>query len=233
MFLGVAPPAAIVLGRMSSSRLPGKVLQDLIDRPLLAYPIERLRHLECVGAVVVATSTDSSDDPIEDFCSRTGVTCFRGDLDNVARRTLDAAQSVDAEWFFRANADSPFLAVELYESAIRQRSNADLVSNVFPRVLPPGASVELIRTEALAGCIDEFSPSDEEHVTQYFYRNPEKCRIVSLDVDSFVFRDGLRLVVDDGADQVRARHVLERMTRPHWEYGLQQVMDLAAEVDAQ
>jgi spore coat polysaccharide biosynthesis protein SpsF len=218
---------------MSSSRLPGKVLQNLEDRPLLAYPIERLRNSGSIGALVVATSIDRSDDPIEEYCRTRRVACFRGDLDNVARRTLDAARSVDAEWFFRANADSPFLAVELYDSAIRQSDNADLVTNVFPRVLPPGASVELIRTEALAACIDEFTPSDAEHVTQFFYRNPERCRIARLDGGSFTFRDELRLVVDDATDQERVRSVLERMSRPHWQYGLQEVMDLMAEVSVQ
>ncbi len=233
MFLGVEPPAAIVLGRMSSSRLPGKVLQNLRDRPLLAYPIERLRHSGCVGAVVVATSTDSSDDPIEDYCNRTGVACFRGDLDNVARRTLDAARSVDAEWFFRANADSPFLAVELYESAIRQRSDADLVSNVFPRfshpVLRLSSSGPNRSRDASTSSLRAMRSTSRSSSTGI----PRRCRIVSLDGGFVPFRDGLRLVVDDGADQERARRVLDRMTRPHWEYGLQEVMDLMAEVDVQ
>jgi spore coat polysaccharide biosynthesis protein SpsF len=223
---------AVVLARMNSSRLPGKILRPMHGRPMLALILERLDHCPAVDHVVVATSDRESDDPLAAYCHSVDVSCFRGALDDVAHRTLAAARESGADFFFRANGDSPFLAVDLYASAVetQRRTGADVVTNVSPRTLPPGASVELIRTETLANCLPEFTPEDREHVTPFFYRHPERLRLVALEVSHLSVPTGLRLVVDDQADLERTEAVLGLMSAPHWTYGVQDVLDLHARV---
>lgn len=224
-------PAAIVMARLGSSRLPGKVLADIGGKPLLELVLDRVRSCSAVREIVVAVSDRPDDDPLVAWCDDHDTRCHRGPLEHVARRALDAARSVGARWFFRVNADSPFVAIDLFPAAIHmaQSHPVDLVSNLAPRVLPPGASVELVRTDALATEIDHFDHSDAEHVTRYFYRHPDRVRRRHLPAVGYDVPEGLRLVVDDAADLDRVRRVVARMDRPPWTYSLHDVIRMTLE----
>lgn len=226
-------PAAVVVARLSSSRLPGKVLRPVDGRPLLGYTLERLHHCPDVGDIVVATSVESSDDPLAEFCAEAGISCYRGSLNDVAGRFVEAAQSVGASWAFRANGDSPLLGVDLFARAWEAcvaDSGLDLVTNVFPRQLPPGASVELIRVAALAGARHGMDDADREHVTLHLYRHWERFRIRQIDCSDLLFSDGLRLVVDDSEDLDRMVRLVDRLDCPIWRYSTQELLDLVATV---
>ena len=199
---------AVVFARMTSSRLPGKVLADIGGTPLLALLVERLVHCAAVSDVVVATSTTAADDPVAAAAHGLGVACHRGPLDDVAARAVAAAALVGADRFFRANGDSPFLPVELYAGAIEQfdATDADVVSNVSPRRFPPGASVELVRTATLERALADMTAEEAEHVTLHLYRHADQYRIVPLDVEPPEDRsESARLVVDTAEDLERAR----------------------------
>lgn len=222
-------PAAVVLTRMTSSRLPGKALRTVAGRPLLGYAIDRLRHASVVGAIVVATSDDPSDDPIEAFCRSEDVAFHRGSLNDVAARALDAARSVGAEWWFRANGDSPLLAVDLYPDAVEVAASVpgvELVSNVHPRVVPPGASVELIRSDAMQRALVHMNDEEREHVTMHLYRHDDRFHIERLGAGGIVAAPGCRLVVDNPDDLERFAALITAMDHPHWTYGTQDVLDL-------
>src|SRR5438552_13589075 len=100
---------AIIQARMTSSRLPGKVLQPMHGRPMLQYLLDRLSRASGVSDVIVATSGDRSDDPIERFCHAAGVKCVRGSLLDVAARFLDVLAAWPLDAFVRVSADSPLL----------------------------------------------------------------------------------------------------------------------------
>jgi spore coat polysaccharide biosynthesis protein SpsF len=222
-------PVAIVVARMTSSRLPGKVLTDLHGRPLLAYLLERLHHCSVLDRLCVATSTDPTDDAISEFCEEIGEFCVRGSLSDVAARLLQAANELDVSLFFRANADSPFLPTDLYLRAyeVLRLTHADIVTNVSPRTLPPGASVELIRVEALSDALSRFaSVNGREHVTGMLYSHPDRYHIERLSI-SYRFPPNLRLAVDTLKDLDFARDLLSRMTRPHWDYTTEEILELA------
>ena len=223
---------AVVLARMTSNRLPGKVLRPLCGKPVLEYLLERLEVADCVDRFVVATSATAADDNIAEYCATREVPCFRGSLDDVAGRTLGAANSLGAEFFFRANADSPLLAIDLFEDALAQldRDPADLVTNVNPRTHPPGASVELIRTAALERACQRMSHEEREHVTLHFYRNSAHFQLAPLETSRMPHTDpNVRLVVDDATDFQRMTTLIEMMDRPHWEYDTEEVIALARE----
>jgi len=83
---------AIIQARMSASRLPGKVLQDINGEPMLVRVVERTHRSQWVDQVVVATSSDHSDDPIEDLCTKREYSCYRGNLNDVLDRYYQAAK---------------------------------------------------------------------------------------------------------------------------------------------
>src|SRR5262245_53599415 len=126
---------AVVQARMSSSRLPGKVLLPLADRPMLGWVLESLRHAEGLDRIVVATSTESEDDAVAAWCVEEGVECFRGSLDDVAGRLLAAGEAHALEAIARVNGDSPLLDRRLVAQGCTQfsASGADVVTNVHPR----------------------------------------------------------------------------------------------------
>uniref|UniRef100_A0A7C4AGP0 Acylneuraminate cytidylyltransferase n=1 Tax=Fundidesulfovibrio putealis TaxID=270496 RepID=A0A7C4AGP0_9BACT len=225
---------ALIQARMSSSRLPGKVLAPVEGRPLLAYLVERLHRLGPGWTVAVATSREASDDPVAAFCEGMGVPCWRGPLDDVALRLLECARHLGLDAFARVCADSPLLDVDLLRRGLAllhaaspgdSEGPADLVTNCLPKHFPAGQSVEVVRTASLERAYARFSePGHHEHVTRYFYQHPGEFSIRAI----VAGRDysGAHLAVDQPRDLERVRAMVRRMDRPHWEYGLEELMAL-------
>jgi spore coat polysaccharide biosynthesis protein SpsF len=226
MRTGAMRIGAIVQARMTSQRLPGKSLRPLCGKALLQYVLERLAQLESVETVV-ATSTDSSDNPIADFCTGFGALCFRGSLEDVAGRFLQTARAHNFAAFARISGDSPLLDQRLVARAIDvfTGSNADLATNVFPRTYPAGMSVEIVRTATFERLVPELTePSDREHVTAYFYTHTDRFRIANFTRD--IPRRDVHLAVDTEEHFQCVARIIGSMTRPHWEYSLEDVLRL-------
>jgi spore coat polysaccharide biosynthesis protein SpsF (cytidylyltransferase family) len=164
-------------------------------------------------------SFEPSDDPIAAYCGARDTECARGPLLDVAVRMLVAAQDARLDAFVRVNGDSPLLDQALVGrgAELMRLSGADLVTNVRPRTFPPGQSVEVVRTDALAGAL-----SDAEHVTGPLYDSPF---VVRFRTDPPRTRPSLTL--DTAADHARLEAILEAMPRAHWEYGWEEVLALA------
>jgi spore coat polysaccharide biosynthesis protein SpsF (cytidylyltransferase family) len=218
---------AIVQARMSSRRLPGKSLRPLCGKPMLQYVLESLAQLDALAETIVATSTDPSDDPIAEFCGRLGSPCFRGPLDDVAERFLQASLAHGLTAFVRTSGDSPLLDARLVARAVAlyTESGAHLATNVFPRTYPAGMSVEVVQRETFERVARKFSdPGDREHVTSYFYRHAEQFRIVNF--ASETPRRDVHLAVDTPEQFEFVARIVGAMNRPHWEYSLDDVLRL-------
>lgn len=146
------------------------------------------RCVEAVGAerVVLLTSTNSTDDPLEAYVRRElDVPVFRGDLVDVVSRFQACLQAFPAEWFVRVSGDSPALDPALIGWMLERWSDElDLLTNVRRRTFPPGQSVEIVRS-ATFQCwqSDQLDADEQEHVTQHFYRNPGRFRIQNVTFD--------------------------------------------------
>ncbi len=217
----------IIQARMSSQRLPGKVLHPICGKPVLAYVLERVARCRGIDEVVVATSDRLEDQEIVAFCRRQGVQCRTGPLDDVAGRFAQVVAGGAADCFVRICADSPLIDPRLIESVLKlfRKRAPDLATNVHPRSFPSGQSVEVVDVrrflEVNRGLND---PDDREHVTMYFYRHAEHFDIVNLfsEVD---LRD-FHLAVDEPCDLLRLQSIVSRMHPPHWRYGLAQILRL-------
>jgi len=160
---------AIIQARMTSSRLPGKVLADLAGRPLLAYMISRVRLAERLDGICVATTVNATDDPVANLCQDLGVPVFRGDEMDVLGRYAAAAKA-EADIIVRLTADCPMIDPTLIDQAIGMFSDGayDYLSNSIHLSYPDGLDVEVFTRAALDTANREATEVfHREHVTPY------------------------------------------------------------------
>jgi len=223
---------AIVQARMNSERLPGKVLHPVHGKPMLEYLVERLDHCKSLDAVVVATSTDPTDNPVAGFCRERGTACYRGSLANVASRFIDVLTQSGFDAFLRVSGDSPLLDPQIVDRGVEifLQGDFDLVTNVFPRSYPRGQSVEVVRSETFRRAFQKMRDEDElQHVTLFFYRNPQEFAIHNFAADADY--SGVHLAVDTVEDMERFSCLLDGMEGPHWQYDLPEILDMCRSLD--
>ncbi len=171
----------LVQARVSSSRLPGKVLKPLAGAPMLLRQMERVMQSKKIDICVVATSTESSDDPIEALCASKGIRCFRGSLDDVLDRMYQAALPFNADHIVRMTGDCPLIDPEIIDRVIEMhtRGGHDYTTNAkAPFTFPDGLDVEVLRRDAFESAWREATlPSQREHVTPFVSKNPERFKI--------------------------------------------------------
>ncbi|MBW8725402.1 MAG: glycosyltransferase family protein [Inquilinus limosus] len=179
---------AILQARMSSSRLPGKVMADLLGEPMLARQVERLRRCRTIDRLLLATSTEPADDALVDLCARIGVECFRGSLDDVLDRFHAAAAGSGADQIVRLTGDCPLIDPGLVDRLVELHvaGGYDHSCNTLTPRWPDGLDAEVMRAEVLEAAWREATlPSEREHVTRFIYTRPERFRLGSLvgDID--------------------------------------------------
>lgn len=161
---------AIIQARMSSSRFPGKVLAPLIGMPMILFMVQRVRTAHRVDKLVVATSTDPSDDPLASLLAEHGIDCYRGSLGDVLDRYVQAARLHNAQHIVRLTGDCPLVDADLIDRCLGELAlgDADYVGNCLPPTFPDGLDVECFTREALEKAWREASrPSEREHVTPF------------------------------------------------------------------
>lgn len=171
-----------VQARMSSRRFPGKVLAPFKGEPLIQRVLSSVHRALPRSFVVVATSVEKSDDPLVCYLESLGAEVFRGCLENTFERFRDCVRKYPCEWFLRINGDSPLLDPRVLQAVVRFADPAlDLVTTIFPRTFPKGQNAELIRVSPFLKINSaELSREDQEHVTQFYYRNSTRFRIFNV-----------------------------------------------------
>jgi spore coat polysaccharide biosynthesis protein SpsF len=174
--------AAIIQARMTSSRLPGKVLKPIGGRPVLAYMIERLRSVSRIAAAIVATTTNREDDPIVSFCKSEGVACFRGSEEDVLERFYQTAQHYRVDDILRLTADCPLIdpaAIDLAIDAYTQGGHDFVYLGLS---FAEGICLDLFSFRALERAYHNARTTPQrEHVTPYFHDHLELFRILGLE----------------------------------------------------
>lgn len=174
----------IVQARMSSSRLPGKVMKPILGMPMIGRQLERLARCDSFDRLVVATSADESDDGLAAYVESRGVRVFRGALDDVLGRFQGAAlANGPAAHVVRLTADCPLADPAVIDACVRLHleTGADYTSNTVQRTYPDGLDVEVMTGRALTVMRREAKdPYEREHVTPFLYRRPERFRISQL-----------------------------------------------------
>jgi spore coat polysaccharide biosynthesis protein SpsF len=194
---------AIIEARMTSSRLPGKILLPIMQRPLLELLIERLKRAPSLDEIIVATTSNPTDDIVEELTSQIGVKCFRGSEEDVLNRVLGAAEKNHCDVIVEITGDCPLIDPEIVENLIRiyHTNNYDYVSNILKIPYPIGMDTQVFSTAVLqkvAALTDD--PVDHEHVSLFIYEHPEIFSLYNVESDLPEKYSNLRLTVDTQED---------------------------------
>jgi spore coat polysaccharide biosynthesis protein SpsF (cytidylyltransferase family) len=218
---------AIIQARMASSRLPGKVLADLVGRPVLWHVVQRVCQARRADHVLVATSVSSADDPLARFCANAGIDMFRGSEHDVLDRFYQAALVTQADTIVRITADCPLIDPDVIDRVLQVHASGsfDYTSNVILYSYPDGLDVEAIRMETLARTWREaMQPSDREHVTPYV-RFSNRFRTFNVAHDPDLSHH--RWTVDEPADLEFVRRIYEALD--HFpDFRMADILDLLA-----
>lgn len=223
-----------IQARLSSQRLPGKILRAMRGRPMLDYLVESLRHARGVDGIVIATSDGQEDDPTAEFAAARGLECHRGPLEHVAQRLFAAGSAARADAIVRISGDSPLLDPVIVDRAVAlfAQGGADIVSNVRPRSFPKGQSVEVISLPALARALAAMSePDQREHVTPYLYAHPDRFALRAFGAETP--RPEVQLSVDTPEDFARCEAILGMLPSPPWQAGWRACVDAYDALTAQ
>jgi spore coat polysaccharide biosynthesis protein SpsF len=220
---------AILQARMSSSRLPGKVLEPILGTPLILRAIERISRAKELDGVILATSVDASDDPLVGVATKSGIEVRRGPLDDVLARYIAVVEEFRPETVVRLTGDNALTDPAIIDLVVVEhvKQGADYTSNTMVRTFPRGLDVEVASAAALRA-LHTAQPSDEEreHVTMGIYRRPSEFRL--HDVVQSPDRSELRWTVDYTGDLAFARDVYAELYPDNPAFGQAEILDLLA-----
>ena len=205
---------ALIQARLGSTRLPGKTLADICGKTLLQRVVERSRAIPKVSKVVVATTTLAEDDAVAACAIQCGASVFRGAVNDVLDRFVEAARAEGASVIVRITADDPFKDPEIcgrvLDEFLRSEPAPDYVSNTIEPTWPEGMDVEVFSFNALQRAAREaVLASEREHVTPYIYNHPERFRIVQVKHSEDL--SAIRCTLDYPEDLAFARAVYTRL----------------------
>lgn len=169
-----------IQARMTSSRLPGKVLINIQkEKNTLDIIVDKLKRIFFHRDIIILTSKESMDNEIAKYCRIKKINIFRGPLKNVGLRYFLALKKNSTDYFMRLSADSPLIDKNIIMKLKNFKSlrKYDIVTNVCPRSFPKGQSVEIISSKVYRENFKSFKKKDLEHVTSYFYKNKKKFKI--------------------------------------------------------
>lgn len=221
---------AFIQARMSSSRLPGKVLTNIVDKPMLQHIVERLRNAKMINEVVVLTSNEHSDDAISTFCDSHHIACFRGSLNDVLNRFYMASQIYPADHIVRITADCPLVDSELVDDIVAKHlaAKADFTSNCHPAMYPDGLDVEVMKASALHSAQSQADTAHQrEHVTPFLFTHQEQFLCVNYDAPTEL--PLLRLTVDHPEDLTLIKKIYSVLYPLDTNFNLQKTLNLLAE----
>ncbi len=200
---------AIIQARVGSTRLPGKVMYPLDGRPALEHVVKRVAYADCVNDVVVATSTKSQDDVIEQYVPEFGADVVRGSEEDVLSRFENAIKQCDSEIVLRVTGDCPLISPDFIKTSVEriQNKDAEYVNIGSNRTFPRGVTCEAFTADSFKRVSKKSDkPRHREHVTPYYRENPAEFDLYGIE-SSEVFdeswlqdRTDLRLTLDEPAD---------------------------------
>jgi len=201
---------AIIQARMTSTRLPGKVLMEVMGRPLLSFQIERLCFSKMIDSIIIATTTNKEDDRICELAIKEGLNIYRGSEGDVLDRYYLAAKKFKVKHIMRLTADCPLIAPEVLDSIASTyfESGVDYIRT--GETFAEGLDCEIIGFRALAKAwLKAKLESEREHVTMYIRNHPEffKTMVKENDTDDSRYR----ITVDEEEDFIVVKTILENL----------------------
>jgi len=222
----------VVQARMSSSRLPGKVMLPVLGKSLLFRMTERLRMIKHPAVIVIATSEEAPDDVIEEEARQINIPVFRGSLDNLLDRHYQVAKKYNAGIVLKTPSDCPLIDARIIDQVLDfhfdHAGDYDYVGNLHPATFPDGNDVEIMTMACIEKTWNEAERALElEHTTPYIWENPDKFRIGNVAWDSGKdYSMSHRFTIDYEADYLFIKRVFEELYSVKPDFSCQDIIDL-------
>tara|TARA_B110000211_G_scaffold137896_1_gene157725 strand:+ start:320 stop:1084 length:765 start_codon:yes stop_codon:yes gene_type:complete len=219
---------AIVQARMSSSRLPGKVLDTLAGKPVLHHIHERLSGCRLIDEIVIATSQEASDDPISKFCQNRRISCFRGSLDDVLDRFYQAGVHYNADVIVRITGDCPLIDPVIVDAVVAGFLGGQYDFFGLGGEFPDGLDCTVFSLKAIEAAWREAKlPSEREHVGPYIENNPDIFKNGVLNLYSGL--SIMRWTLDEPADLALLKIIFEQLYREGRVFYTHEILDFVKE----
>lgn len=222
----------VIQARMSSTRLPGKIMLPILGKPLLLRMTERVSFSKLAGMIVVATSLYKDDDPVAELCKREKIECFRGNLADLLDRHYEAGKKYGADAVVKIPSDCPLIDPGIIDKVlsffIKSNDKFDYVSNLHPASYPDGNDVEIFSFKALITAWKEAGKTFErEHTTPYFWENPGKFRVANIEWEAGKdFSASHRWTIDYEEDYRLIKNIYEELYPGNPTFSLNDILDL-------
>lgn len=220
---------ATIEARMTSSRLPGKVMMEYCGKSNLEHIIERLKRSSLLDDVVVATTTNKEDDEIVKLCEKIGCSYYRGSEEDVLLRVLEAARSVKADIIVEITGDCPVVDWRYVDYLIEKyiETGCDYASNTIERTFPRGFDVQVFSVDTLekVNTMTD-SPVDHEHVSLYIYSNPDKFKLYNWSAEGSVNHPEIGVTLDNRNDYELISEIYERLYPKDQDFSSEDVVKL-------
>ncbi|NFG60643.1 glycosyltransferase family protein [Clostridium sp. CMCC3677] len=220
---------ATIEARMTSSRLPGKVLMEYCGKPNLQHIVERLKRSKVIDDVIVATTVNKEDNSIVELCKEIGCKYYRGSEEDVLLRVLESAKSVNADIIVEITGDCPMIdwrhidkLVEIFFSG-----EYDYASNTLKRTFPRGFDTQVFPVGILEK-VNKLTknPVDHEHVSLYIYTNPEKFRLINWEAEEKMNYPEFEITLDTKEDYEFIKQIYEILYTKDSDFSAQDVIEL-------
>lgn len=220
---------AIIEARMTSSRLPGKVLLPAAGKPMLEHLVDRLKKVPSIDQIVLATTVNSFDDMLEDFAASAGINCFRGSEVDVMDRVIKAASSVNGDIIVEITGDCPIIDPIIVEQLIRifHANDAVYVSNAHIRSYPDGMDTQVFSLSTLKKSAALTNAKlDREHVTLHIRNHPELFSYIHIIAPPDCHWPELGLTLDERSDYELLCKIIEYFSPNNTFFSCQEVIGL-------
>jgi len=220
---------AIIQARMTSTRLPGKVLMDIEGKPMLWHVVNRLKFSEKLDDIILAIPNTKKNNILEKFAKDNKVKYFRGSEEDVLSRYYKTAKKFKCDLIVRITSDCPLIDPQIVDLVIEKhlKLNADYTSNTLKRTFPRGLDVEVFNFKVLKKAQKEAKEDyQREHVTPYIYKNPEIFKIQNIKAERRLRYLEIRLTVDTKKDLRLIREIYKRLYKPKKIFYTEEIIDL-------
>jgi spore coat polysaccharide biosynthesis protein SpsF len=222
----------VIQARTGSSRLPGKVLLPLAGKPLLVRMVQRVMRASYTGTVVVATTTESEDDPIESICHENGWNIYRGHPTDLLDRHYQAAKLFQADAVVKIPSDCPLIDPAIIDKVLsvylNNHPDVDFVSNLHPATYPDGNDVEVMKFSVLETAWKEATlPMEREHTTPFIWERPERFKLLNVSWETgWNYSMSHRFTIDYPEDYQFISRVYDELFESNPTFGLNDILTL-------
>ena len=219
----------IVQARMTSTRLPGKIMMEVCGKPLLEHQINRLKGVKTADEIVVATTTNSIDNIIIDLCKKLNISFHRGSENDVLGRYYETAIKYKGDIIVRITSDCPVIDPDVVDHIIdfyiKYKDKYDYVSNTLFRMYPRGMDTEVFSFKALKEThVEATKQMDREHVTSFIHQQPQRYCLCNVPYDSDESHH--RWTVDTQEDLELVTKIFDSLFYVNPEFSLEDILDL-------